>query len=101
MRFRPASLAARTGAVGGTQQRGDIFIVCRDRHDADTDAKPEAAFVPHEFVLADGHAQRLRGLHGFVERAALQQDTKLVTAETRQRVTPADLRFQQRAELPE
>src|SRR5690606_20349505 len=92
-------LRRRTGAVGGRQQRGDIVRRRRDRHDADACTEAERTLVPDELELLDQLAQRLGGTQRLVHRAAFEQHAELVSAEPRQRVAPADLRLQQRAEL--
>ena len=94
-------LGGLAGAVGGAQQRRDVLVVGGNRHDADAHAEPERTIVPEELVLADGHPQDFRGFHGFFQTAALEQHAKLVTAQPRQRVAPANFRFQQRAKLAE
>src|SRR5690606_29326155 len=73
----------------------------RDRHDADARAEPEGAVVPDEAELADDLAQRLGRAQRLVDRAAFEQHAELVAAHTRERVAPADLRFEQRADLLE
>src|SRR5690606_15785111 len=71
----------------------------RDRHDADARAEAERAVVPHELELADQLAERLRRAQRLVHRAALEQHPELVAAEPRERIAPANLRLQQRADL--
>ncbi len=90
-----------TGAVGGAQDRRDIVVVDRDRHDTDARAEPEGTLLPGELEIADRLAQRLGGAHGFVERAALEQDSEFVAAEAREGIAPAHLRFEQGADLAE
>ena len=64
---------------------------------------PEAkrALLPGELEVAHGLAQRLRGAHRLIERAALEQDPELIAAQAREGIAPAHLRLEQRADLPE
>ena len=94
-------LRGAAGGVGGGQHRGDVLVVGRDRHDADRAAEAEGAVLPGEAEVPDRLAQRLGGAQRLLERAALQQHAELVAAEPRQRVAPAHLRLQQRADLAE
>src|SRR6185369_9840410 len=64
-------------------------------------AEAERALVPDEAELADELAQVLGGAQRLVHRAALEQHAELVAAEPRERVAPANLRFEQRADLLE
>src|SRR5690606_7531664 len=94
-------LRRRARAVRRRQQRGDVVRAGGDRHDADARAEPERAIVPDELELVDQLAQRLRRAQRLVHRAALEQHAELVSAEPREGVPPADLRLQQRADLPQ
>ena len=89
-----------TGTVGSGNDRRHIIVVCGDRHHADAGAKPKHALFPVEAEIAHRLAQRFCHAHRFIERAALKQDTELVAAQSRQRIAPTHLRFQQRADLP-
>ena len=92
-------LRCRAGTVRGAEQRGNVFVISRNRNDADTHAEPERAIVPHEAIVTDRGTQRLCRLHRLIEIAALQQDCKLVATEPRERIAPADLALEQAAEL--
>ncbi len=94
-------LGGGAGAVGRGQHRRHVLVVGGDRHHADARAEPEHAIVPREAEIADRLAQHLGGAQRLLQRAALEQHAELVAAEARQRVAPADLRLQQRADLSE
>ena len=100
-RLRPASLAAWQALSAARQHRGDVGVVGGDRHDADARAQAEGALLPGELEIAHRLAQRLRRAHRLVERAALEQNTELIAAQAREGIAPADLRLEQRADLPE
>src|SRR5690606_30891033 len=67
----------------------------------DADAEPERAVVPDEAELRDVLAQALSRAQRLFHRAALEQHAELVAAETRERIAPSDLRFEQGADLLE
>ena len=100
-RLRPASLAAWQALSAAESSAGDVLVVAGDRHHADAAAEPERALLPDELVVADRLAQLLGHAQRLVERAALEQHAELVAAEARERVAPADLGLQQRADLAE
>ena len=100
-RLRPCSLAACAGAVGGREDRGHVLVVGGDRHHADAGAEAEHALLPGEAEVAHRLAQRLGRAHRLVQRTALQQHAELIAAEARERIAPADLGLQQRADLAE
>jgi hypothetical protein len=57
--------------------------------------------LPGEAEVAHRLAQRLGHAHRLIERAALEQDAELIAAQARQRIAPAHLGLQQRADLAE
>src|SRR6202022_3221398 len=94
-------LGRLAGAVGGREYRGHIGILGGDRHDADARSQAERALLPGELEVAHRLAKRFGRPHGLVQGAALEQYAEFVAAQTRQRVAPADLGFEQRADLAE
>ena len=100
-RLRPASLAAWQALSAARQHRGHVVVVDRDRHHADARAQAEGALLPGELEIAHRLAQRLGRAHRLVERAALEQYAELVAAQARERVAPAHLGLEQRADLAE
>ena len=100
-RLRPRLLGGAAGGVRRRQHRGHVLVLGGDRHDADRAAEPEAAVFPGVAEVADRLAQRLGRAQRLLQRAALEQHAELVAAEARERVAPAHLRLQQRADLAE
>src|SRR5688572_25890674 len=94
-------LRRRTRAIRGREQRSDVFGLRSDRHRAYAHAEPERAFVPDEPELADDLAEVLGGAQRLFHRAALEKHTELVPTEARERVAPANLGLQERADLLE
>src|SRR6516225_5534109 len=96
-----ALLGGGTGGVGCRKDRGHVLVVSSDRHDADARAEAEHPVLPGEAEVAHSLAEGLRGTHRLIERAALEKDAELVATEPRERIAPADLRFEQRPDLSE
>ena len=100
-RLRPASLAAWQALSAARQHRGHVRVVGGDRHHADARAQAEDALLPGEPEVAHRLAQRLGRAHRLIERAALEQYAELIAAQARERVAPAHLGLEQRADLAE
>src|SRR5262249_62144879 len=96
-----AFLGRGTGRIGRRENRGHILVVRSDRHDADTRAEAEDPVLPGEAKVAHALAQRLRGAHRLIERAALEENAELIAAKPRKRVAPAALGFQRDPYLPQ
>ncbi len=94
-----AFLGRGAGAVGGRDDRRHVLVVGSDRHHADRRAETEHAIFPGEAEIPDGLAQHLGGAQRFIQRAGLEKNSKLVTTEAGESISPAHLALEQRADL--
>ena len=100
-RLRPLSFAApqAVSAADSTEATSSFSAVIGTTPMRSAEA--ESAVLPGVAEVPDRLAQRLGRAQRLLQRAALEQHAELVAAEARQRVAPADLGFQQRADLAE
>src|SRR5215472_3173590 len=96
-----ALLRRGAGGIGRREDRGHVLVIGGDRHDADAGTEAEHPVLPGEAEVAHALAECLRGAHRLIEGAALEKNAELVTAQARERIPPADLRFEQRPDLAE
>ena len=94
-----AFLGGGAGAVGGRNDRRHVFVVGGDGHHAHGRAETEHAVFPGESEIPDGLAQHFGGAQRFIQRAGLEQDSEFVATEARERIAPAHLALEQRADL--
>src|SRR5690606_16253786 len=92
-------LGGATRTLGRRKDRGDILVIGSDRHHTDAAGEFKHTLVPFEAEILHRITQRLGRAQGLFERSTLEQHAVLVATQPRERVAPADLRLEQRADL--
>src|ERR1043165_3890768 len=96
-----ALLRRVAGDIGRAHELRDALALAVDRHETDADAGLEQAVAPAEAEARDDLAQLLGNLARLGQVAMRHQHAELVSAEPPKGVVGAELRFEQRAQLPQ
>ena len=77
----PTLFSRLAGTVSRRQNRGHILVVGRNRDYADARTESKYPVFPRESKVSHALAQSLSRAHGFIERAALQQNAEFIAAQ--------------------